>query len=44
MSSSFLQMHDAPSAHRGALGETSKAGTGLSDADLEAQLAQLKAL
>ena len=35
-------MRDAPSAHKGALGETSKSG--MTDEDLEKQLAQLKAL
>ena len=39
---SHLQMVDAPSAHRGKLGESSKAG--MSDADIERQLAALKDL
>ena len=38
-----LQMRDAPAAHKGALGESSKAA-GMTDDDLERQLAQLKAL
>ena len=37
-----FQMADAPSAHRGKLGEAK--GSDLSDADLEKQLAALKAL
>lgn len=37
-----LQMLDAPSAHTGKLGESSKAGT--TDEDIERQLAALKDL
>lgn len=38
----LFQMLDAPSAHKGTLGSQSK--TGISDDDIEHQLAQLKAL
>ena len=37
----IFQMANAPSAHRGGLGESSKAAIG--DEDIEAQLAKLKA-
>jgi len=39
----FFQLADAPSAHRGALGTKSKT-SGITDDDIERQLAELKAL